>query len=141
MSILILGGTTLGLSRLRPAPPTVDRATVWVDTVKRGEMLREVRGLGTLVPVDIRWIPARNLRAGGQDRPAIRRNREAGLGDRGIERPATEARRARRRIRLQGGRSRPRQPESPAREQPDGPKERGRRHRKPISAGEIAGGR
>src|SRR5258706_1978001 len=58
MSALILGGTTLGLSHLRPAPPTVDHATVWVDTVKRGEMLREVRGLGTLVPVDIRWIPA-----------------------------------------------------------------------------------
>jgi HlyD family secretion protein len=58
VSVLILGGTTLGLSRLRPASPTVDRATVWVDTVKRGEMLREVRGLGTLVPVDIRWIPA-----------------------------------------------------------------------------------
>ena len=58
MSVLILGGTTLGLSHLRPAPPSVDRATVWVDTVKRGEMLREVRGLGTLVPVDIRWIPA-----------------------------------------------------------------------------------
>src|ERR1700723_2166109 len=58
ISVLILGGITLGLSRLRPASPTVDRATVWIDTVKRGEMLREVRGLGTLVPVDIRWIPA-----------------------------------------------------------------------------------
>src|ERR1700686_4983068 len=58
MSVLILGGTTLELSRLRPAPPSVDRATVWVDTVKRGEMIREIRGLGTLVPVDIRWIPA-----------------------------------------------------------------------------------
>jgi HlyD family secretion protein len=49
---------TLGLSRLRPAAPTVERATVWVDTVKRGEMLRQVRGLGTLVPEEIRWIPA-----------------------------------------------------------------------------------
>jgi HlyD family secretion protein len=58
MSVLVLGGTTLGLSRLRPAPPTVDRATIYVDTVKRGEMLRQVRGIGTLVPVDIRWIPA-----------------------------------------------------------------------------------
>jgi HlyD family secretion protein len=58
ISVVIFGGMTLGLSRLRPAPPTVDRATVWIDTVKRGEMLREVRGLGTLVPVDIRWIPA-----------------------------------------------------------------------------------
>jgi HlyD family secretion protein len=49
---------TLGLSRLKPAAPTVDRATVWIDTVKSGSMLREVRGLGTLVPEDIRWIPA-----------------------------------------------------------------------------------
>jgi HlyD family secretion protein len=49
---------TLGLSRLKPAAPTVDGATIWIDTVKRGPMLREVRGLGTLVPEDIRWIPA-----------------------------------------------------------------------------------
>jgi HlyD family secretion protein len=46
------------VSRLRPAPPTVDRATIWPDEVKRGPMLREVRGLGTLVPEEIRWIPA-----------------------------------------------------------------------------------
>lgn len=57
---LLLGGTTLGLSRLRPAPPTVDRATIYTDTVKRGEMIREVRGIGTLVPVDIRWIAAQS---------------------------------------------------------------------------------
>ena len=50
--------TTLGLSRLRPAAPTVERATIWPDTVKRGPMVREVRGLGTLVPEDILWIPA-----------------------------------------------------------------------------------
>lgn len=50
--------TTLGLSRLKPAAPSVERATVWIDTVKRGEMLRQVRGLGTLVPEEIRWIPA-----------------------------------------------------------------------------------
>ena len=49
---------TLGLSRLKPAAPTVDAATVWRDTVRRGPMLRQVRGLGTLVPEDIRWIPA-----------------------------------------------------------------------------------
>jgi HlyD family secretion protein len=49
---------TLGLSRLQPAAPAVQRATVWIDTVKRGPILREVRGLGTLVPEDIRWIPA-----------------------------------------------------------------------------------
>jgi len=49
---------TLGVSRLKPAAPTVERATVVIDTVKRGEMVREVHGLGTLVPEDIRWIPA-----------------------------------------------------------------------------------
>jgi HlyD family secretion protein len=49
---------TIGLSRLEPAAPGVDRATVWVDTVKRGPMLRQVRGSGTLVPEEIRWIPA-----------------------------------------------------------------------------------
>jgi HlyD family secretion protein len=57
-SLLGLLLITLGLSRLRPAAPSVERATVWVDTVKRGEMLRQVRGLGTLVPEEIRWIPA-----------------------------------------------------------------------------------
>jgi HlyD family secretion protein len=49
---------TLGLSRLKPAAPSVDRATLVIDTVKRGGMLRQVRGLGTLVPEDFRWIPA-----------------------------------------------------------------------------------
>lgn len=60
MSVLVLGGATLGVSRLRPAPPAVDRATIYTDTVKRGEMIREVRGIGTLVPVDIRWIAAQS---------------------------------------------------------------------------------
>ncbi len=46
------------VSRLKPADPSVDRSTVWVDTVKRGNMIREVRGNGTLVPEDIRFIPA-----------------------------------------------------------------------------------
>jgi len=58
VAILLVGGVTFGLSRLRPAAPTVDRATIWPDEVKRGPMVREVRGLGTLVPEDIRWIPA-----------------------------------------------------------------------------------
>src|SRR5216117_4378270 len=49
---------TIGISRLKPAVPSVDRSTVWIDTVKRGPMVRQVRGLGTLVPVDIRWIAA-----------------------------------------------------------------------------------
>src|SRR5437588_8392542 len=63
--IIIIAASALGLilatiaiSRLKPAVPSVDRSTVWVDTVKRGPMVRQVRGLGTLVPEDIRWIPA-----------------------------------------------------------------------------------
>lgn len=49
---------TLGLSRLKPAAPSVDRGTLVIDTVKRGGILLQVRGLGTLVPEDFRWIPA-----------------------------------------------------------------------------------
>src|SRR5438045_5570517 len=49
---------TVALSHLKPAVPSVDRSTVWIDTVKRGPMVREVRSLGTLVPEEIRWIPA-----------------------------------------------------------------------------------
>ncbi len=56
---LVLVGVTVALSRLKPAAPTVDRNLVWVDTVKRGPMIRQVRGLGTLVPEDIQWIAAR----------------------------------------------------------------------------------
>jgi len=52
-------GITVLLARLKPAVPTVDKSLVWVDTVKRGPMTRNVRGAGTLVPVDIRWIAAR----------------------------------------------------------------------------------
>ncbi len=50
--------TTGALSRLKPAAPSVERSTIWTDTVKRGPMLREVRGLGTLVPETIWVIPA-----------------------------------------------------------------------------------
>ena len=49
---------TIALSRLKPAAPSVDRSSVWIDTVKRGPMVRQVRGLGTLVPEEFRWIPA-----------------------------------------------------------------------------------
>ena len=49
---------TVSLARLKPAAPTVDRATVWTGTVERGQMLRQVRGTGTLVPEEVRWIPA-----------------------------------------------------------------------------------
>jgi HlyD family secretion protein len=50
--------TFFGLSRLKPAAPSVDAATTWRDTVKRGPMVRDVRGLGTLVVEQYRWIPA-----------------------------------------------------------------------------------
>jgi HlyD family secretion protein len=49
---------TVALGRLKPAAPSVQRETVWLDTVKRGPMLRQVRGLGTLVPEEILWSPA-----------------------------------------------------------------------------------
>src|SRR6185369_11491639 len=49
---------TLGVARLKPAARSVPRATVWIDAVKRGPMVRQVRGIGTLVPVEVRWIPA-----------------------------------------------------------------------------------
>ena len=49
---------TVGVSRLQPAAPRVDRDTVYLDSVQRGPMVRQVRGTGTLVPEEIRWIPA-----------------------------------------------------------------------------------
>jgi HlyD family secretion protein len=58
VAVLLCAGVTLALSKLKPAAPSVDASTIWPDTVKRGPMLREVRGLGTLVPEDIHWIPA-----------------------------------------------------------------------------------
>lgn len=59
LGVLALIGITVALGRLKPAAPTVERNLVWIDEVKRGQMLRQVRGLGTLVPEEIRWIAAR----------------------------------------------------------------------------------
>ncbi|MBI1761536.1 MAG: HlyD family efflux transporter periplasmic adaptor subunit [Acidobacteria bacterium] len=56
LALAAIVGVTLGVSRLKPAAPTVERATVIIDTVKQAEFLRNVRGLGTLVPEDIVWI-------------------------------------------------------------------------------------
>ena len=61
---------TLGLSRMKPAAPSVDASTLWPDTVKRGSMLRQVRGLGTLVPEEILFIAAQT--DGRVDRIAVR---------------------------------------------------------------------
>lgn len=57
--VIALVGITVALSRLKPAAPTVERNLVWINEVKRGQMLRQVRGLGTLVPEEITWIAAR----------------------------------------------------------------------------------
>ncbi|MGH2708402.1 MAG: efflux RND transporter periplasmic adaptor subunit [Actinomycetota bacterium] len=56
--LLVVVTTTLGLSRLKPAAPRVDRAAVWIDSVQRGPLVIEVRGPGTLVPERVRWISA-----------------------------------------------------------------------------------
>ena len=77
VAVVALIAITIGLARLKPAAPTVDRNTVWIGDVKRGQMLRNVRGLGTLVPEDITWIAARTqgrvekiiLRPGAQVQP------------------------------------------------------------------------
>jgi HlyD family secretion protein len=57
-AVVLIPLMTYALSRLKPAAPSVDSGTVWTGTVKRGPMLRDVRGLGTLVPETIRLIPA-----------------------------------------------------------------------------------
>jgi multidrug resistance efflux pump len=56
--LILVAAVTIGVSRLKPAAPGVDRRTLWLDKVKRGPMLREVRGVGTLVSEDILVVPA-----------------------------------------------------------------------------------
>ncbi len=58
IAVVVLVLITLGLRSLQPAAPAVDRATIWTDTVQRGTMVRAVRGNGTLVPEEMRWITA-----------------------------------------------------------------------------------
>jgi HlyD family secretion protein len=55
-ALLVLIGSGVVIARLEPAAPTVQRQSVWIDTVKRGDLLREVRGPGQLVPKEIRWL-------------------------------------------------------------------------------------
>jgi HlyD family secretion protein len=77
LGVVVIGAISLGVSKLKPAAPSVDRAVVWIDSVKRGDIPRQVRGSGTLVPEDIRWIPAQTqgrveriiLRPGAQVKP------------------------------------------------------------------------
>ncbi len=77
IAVLVVAGT-VGLSRLRPAAPNVERGTLWIDTVKRGEMLRQVRGNGTLVPEDLRVVSA--LTAGRIDRVIVRPGAKVEIG-------------------------------------------------------------
>ena len=58
VGIAAIGGITYGLTKLKPAAPTLDRSTAVIETVKRGEMIRDVRGNGTLVPEVTRMVPA-----------------------------------------------------------------------------------
>src|SRR4026209_32659 len=58
LGIAAIGGITYGLTKLKPAAPTPARSTAVIETVKRGEMVRDVRGNGTLVPEITRWVPA-----------------------------------------------------------------------------------
>jgi multidrug efflux pump subunit AcrA (membrane-fusion protein) len=75
---VLVVATTVGLAQLRPAAPSVERGTLWIDTVKRGEMLREVRGNGTLVPEDLRVVSA--LTAGRIDRVLVRPGAHVDVG-------------------------------------------------------------
>jgi HlyD family secretion protein len=58
--VVVISLITVGLARLKPAAPSVEKGSLLIDTVKRGDFTREVRGNGTLVPEDIRWIPTIN---------------------------------------------------------------------------------
>ena len=58
IGVIIVIGVSIALARMEPAAPNVERATVLVDTVKQGSIIRQVRGLGTLVPEDTRWLPS-----------------------------------------------------------------------------------
>ncbi|MBZ0254882.1 biotin/lipoyl-binding protein, partial [bacterium] len=56
LTVIVIASVTAALSNLKPALPSVERAAIWVDTVKRGNVVREVRGPGNLVPMNIRWV-------------------------------------------------------------------------------------
>lgn len=68
--LLVIAVLGVWIAQLEPAAPTVARASVWIDTVREGELLRQVRGPGTLVPREIRWIAAQT--AGHVERVVVR---------------------------------------------------------------------
>ncbi len=57
VGVALFASVTMGVSKLKPAAPAVDRSGLWIDTVRRGPMVRQVHGIGTLTPEEIRWIP------------------------------------------------------------------------------------
>jgi multidrug efflux pump subunit AcrA (membrane-fusion protein) len=70
VGILLAVAATAALSRLEPAAPSVERATLWIDTVRRGPLVRQVRAPGTLVPERVRLISA--LTAGRVEQLLVR---------------------------------------------------------------------
>ncbi len=77
VGVLVLGGVSVAVSQLKPAAPLVPAGVPWIEHVKRGQMIRNIHGSGTLVPEDIRWITSTTsgrverlvLRPGAQVRP------------------------------------------------------------------------
>ena len=136
VAVIVVAGISLGVSKLKPAAPTVDRAVVWIDAVKRGSMLRQVRGSGTLVPEDIRWINTAALAGPGRtDRPAPGR-----AGHPRHRHPRTDATRSSssrcgRGARLQVGAGRFRQPQGGTAERPPQPGSHDVEHRDAVQAG------
>ena len=78
VGLLAIAGITYGLSKMKPAAPTLDRSTTVIGVVKRGEMVREVKGNGTLVPQVTRWIPA--PADGRVERILVQAGQEVGAG-------------------------------------------------------------
>ena len=58
IALIVIIGISMALASMEPAAPPVERATLLIDRVQRGSFVRDVRGLGTLVPEDTRWLPA-----------------------------------------------------------------------------------
>src|SRR6478735_1319830 len=78
VGLIVILLVTVFVARLKPAAPSVDKATLWPDVVKRGPMVRQVRGTGTLVPEDTRWIPATT--AGRVERIIVKPGTEVAQG-------------------------------------------------------------
>ena len=137
LTVILL--VTVFVSRLKPAAPSVDKATLWPDVVKRGPMVRQVRGTGTLVPEDTRWIPATT--AGRVERILLRSGADVmpdtvivELGSPELEQSVVEAR-----LQLESAAGPARQPPRRARQRAPDPARGGRQHRVRSAPGPAAG--